>query len=57
MKQADGALSVALSDGPTIDVDQVLIATGRLPNAKGLGLEAAGVTLSARTAPSRSTSI
>ena len=49
-KQADGAFSVALSDGPTIDVDQVLIATGRLPNTSGLGLEAAGVTLSAHGA-------
>ena len=45
-KQADGALRVGLSDGETIDVDQVLIATGRLPNTGGLGLEAAGVSLS-----------
>ena len=45
-KQPDGALRVVLSDGLAIDVDQVLIATGRLPNTKGLGLEAAGLTLS-----------
>ena len=45
-KLADGALRVALSDGETINVDQVLMATGRLPNTEGLGLEAAGVRLS-----------
>jgi glutathione reductase (NADPH) len=45
-KQADAALGVELSDGSTIEVDQVLIATGRLPNTMGLGLEAAGVALS-----------
>ncbi len=47
---AEGALRVALSDGPAIEVDQVLVATGRLPDTKGLGLEAAGVTLSAHGA-------
>ncbi|HKN28359.1 MAG TPA: glutathione-disulfide reductase [Roseiarcus sp.] len=49
-KQPDGALRVVLSDGLAILVDQVLIATGRLPNTRGLGLEAAGVTLSAHGA-------
>ena len=49
-KQADGALQVTLSDGSAIEVDQVLIATGRLPNTLGLGLEAAGVMLSAHGA-------
>ncbi len=43
-KQADGALRVVLSDGLVVGADQVLIATGRLPNTQGLGLEAAGVT-------------
>ncbi|MEC8309105.1 MAG: glutathione-disulfide reductase [Pseudomonadota bacterium] len=37
--------SVTLSDGSQIDVDQVMAATGRLPNTAGLGLDAAGVTL------------
>jgi glutathione reductase (NADPH) len=46
VKQAGGALGVELSDGSTIEVDQVLIATGRLPNTAGLGLEGAGVALS-----------
>ena len=35
-----------LTDGEMIDVDQVLVATGRLPNTRGLGLETAGVALS-----------
>ena len=45
-KQRDGALRVTLTDGAAIEADQVLIATGRLPDTKGLGLEAAGVDLS-----------
>ena len=49
-KRPDGALFVDLSDGGAIEVDQVLIATGRLPNTRGLGLEEAGVTLSAHGA-------
>ena len=44
-KQRDGALGVTFSDGSTIEVDQALIATGRLPNTQELGLDAAGVTL------------
>ncbi len=46
-KGGDGALRVALSNGAVIEADQALIATGRLPNTRGLGLEAAGVELSA----------
>jgi glutathione reductase (NADPH) len=46
-KRRDGSLSVTLSDGAVIEADQALIATGRSPNTKGLGLEAAGVELSA----------
>src|SRR5277367_5384756 len=36
---------VTLTGGEVIDVDQVLIATGRRPDTKSLGLEAAGVRL------------
>lgn len=43
-RSGDG-LRVALSDGGSLDVDQVLIATGRYPCTEGLGLEAAGVEL------------
>jgi len=45
-KQVDGSLRVTLSDGALVEADQALIATGRLPDTRGLGLEAAGVELS-----------
>jgi glutathione reductase (NADPH) len=47
IEKRDGALQVALSNGDNLVVDQVLIATGRRPNTKGLGLENAGVALDA----------
>ena len=46
VKQGDGSLHVTLSDGAVIEAEQALIATGRLPNTRGLGLEPAGVELS-----------
>ena len=46
-KRRDGTLSALMSDGAVVEADQALIATGRSPNTKGLGLEAAGVELSA----------
>jgi glutathione reductase (NADPH) len=46
-KKPDGSLRVTLSDGSVIEADQALIATGRNPDTKNLGLEAAGVELSA----------
>ena len=46
-KKSDGSLRVTLSDGSVIEADQALIATGRNPNTKDLGLERAGVDLSA----------
>ncbi|KAJ9510900.1 hypothetical protein QJQ45_027689 [Haematococcus lacustris] len=47
-KQADGRLTVVFSakDGGSYEItdnDQVLMATGRVPNTQGLGLEEAGV--------------
>jgi glutathione reductase (NADPH) len=36
---------VTLTGGETLEVDQVLLATGRRPHTRGLGLEAAGVAL------------
>jgi glutathione reductase (NADPH) len=39
----DGAIGATLSDGRMIEVDQVLVATGRRPNTEGLGLERVGV--------------
>ncbi|MHB8885576.1 MAG: glutathione-disulfide reductase [Methylovirgula sp.] len=45
--KTDKGLTVALSDGAVIDVDQVMLATGRDPNTQGLGLEKIGVGLDA----------
>ena len=36
---------MTLSDGSEIEADQVMAATGRLPNTAGLGLETAGIEL------------
>jgi dihydrolipoamide dehydrogenase len=41
-------VKVKLSDGNTLEVDQVLVATGIKPNSKNLGLEAVGVKLNDR---------
>ncbi|QLC22050.1 glutathione-disulfide reductase [Parasphingopyxis sp. CP4] len=41
----DGSLEVRMSNHDPITVDQVLIATGRVPKTDGLGLESAGVEL------------
>jgi glutathione reductase (NADPH) len=45
IEKVDHGLCVALSSHDQIVVDQVMFATGRRPNVKGLGLEAAGVKL------------
>jgi glutathione reductase (NADPH) len=49
-RRADGAIDAVLTTGETLVVDAVLAAIGRAPNARGLGLEAAGVELDARGA-------
>ena len=45
IEKVDRGLCVQLSDHEDIVVDKVMFATGRRPNVKGLGLEAAGVKL------------
>jgi glutathione reductase (NADPH) len=45
-----GRLHATLSDGETIDADQVMLAVGRMPNTESLGLEAAGVKVDAQHA-------
>ena len=45
-KTSDG-LVIALKSGNSFTVDTVLYATGRIPNANGLGLEAVGVAVNA----------
>jgi glutathione reductase (NADPH) len=42
-KTESGTLRVTLSKHEPVEVDQVLFATGRVPNTKGLGLEDVGV--------------
>ncbi len=49
-KRADGGLELTLDDGSAVACDQVLYATGRAPNTRGLGLEQAGVELTANGA-------
>lgn len=44
-KNADGALTVTFRDGSQGTTGAVMFATGRKPNTRGLGLEAAGVQL------------
>ncbi len=48
--KSGAALQVALQSGAILEADCVLFATGRAPNAHGLGLEAAGVSLNAKGA-------
>jgi glutathione reductase (NADPH) len=45
IEKTSSGLRVSLSNGEALDVDQVLVATGRMPHTKGLGLENAGVEL------------
>jgi glutathione reductase (NADPH) len=42
-KLATGRLSATLTDGRRLEADQILYATGRVPNTQGLGLDALGV--------------
>jgi len=46
----DGGLRATLADGGTLEADCIMYATGRAPNTRKLGLEAAGVTLTAKGA-------
>jgi len=39
----DGSITLTLSGGKTVDVDTVLVATGRRPYSAGLGLDTVGV--------------
>lgn len=45
IERQDDTLRLALTSGSTLEVDAVMFATGRAPNTRGLGLEAAGVAL------------
>ncbi len=43
LHRADGGVTATCSDGSTLEVDEVLVATGRVPQTDDLGLDAAGV--------------
>jgi len=43
IEKVAGGLKVTCTNGRSYEVDEVLYATGRVPNVKGLGLELAGV--------------
>ena len=45
VKASDGALTVHMKGGDSVECDALLFATGRAPNTRGLGLETAGVKL------------
>ena len=45
IEKSGAGYKVYLSNGKYIEADQVLYATGRVPNTKGLGLESAGIKL------------
>jgi glutathione reductase (NADPH) len=45
IERVAGGLRLELRDGTALEVDQVMMATGRRPNTAGLGLEEAGVPL------------
>jgi glutathione reductase (NADPH) len=44
-RREDGSLRITMTGCDDIEADQLLFATGRKPNTKGLGLETAGVDL------------
>ncbi len=46
----DGQREIGLSTGEVLTADQIMFATGRWPNTRGLGLEHAGVTVNAKGA-------
>ena len=43
-RDAAGAVHLTLSDGTSVEADEVLVATGRTPNTKDVGLDSVGLT-------------
>lgn len=50
LDRTEGGIRVTLDDDSTLEVDQVLTATGRRPNIAGLGLDKVGIAPDARGA-------
>jgi dihydrolipoamide dehydrogenase len=48
VERAAPGIALTLSDGSTVEAERLLVATGRQPNAEGLGLEQLGVTVGQR---------
>jgi pyruvate/2-oxoglutarate dehydrogenase complex dihydrolipoamide dehydrogenase (E3) component len=48
VKRVEPGVRLTLSDGSTFEAERLLVATGRVPNVHGLGLEAAGCTVGPR---------
>jgi glutathione reductase (NADPH) len=48
LEKTAGGILAHLSDGSSLEADQVLFATGRAPNTRGLGLESVGIATGAR---------
>ncbi len=44
MKLSDGVVKSTLSNGTVLETDRVLVATGRKPNTREIGLETVGIT-------------
>ncbi|MGH7771140.1 MAG: glutathione-disulfide reductase [Candidatus Binatia bacterium] len=50
VEKVNGALRATLAGGVTLEVDQIMFATGRLPNTRALGLEKIGVEMNEKGA-------
>ena len=48
VERVEAGVTLTLSDGSTVETERLLVATGRTPNAAGLGLEALGVSIGRR---------
>jgi pyruvate/2-oxoglutarate dehydrogenase complex dihydrolipoamide dehydrogenase (E3) component len=48
VERAAPGITLTLSDGSTVEAERLLVATGRRPNAEGLGLEQLGVSVGPR---------
>ena len=47
IRKLEHGLELVLADGGTLEVDQVMYATGRVPNVRGLGMDTSGVEVRA----------
>lgn len=50
VQRGQGGVTVTLADGQTVTADEILVAAGRTPNLRGIGLATVGIDESARPA-------